>query len=138
MRIFYISAVVLALATVVSAADKTDPRLAAARRAFVQAADDLSDDRPVAACVSDKLNRFTPLETVKTRGEADVILTVSDANARMHPKGHIAATLPDGTPLWDGGSKKRGFNLIGRDVTCAVAEDLVTNLRKVMRQKTGN
>jgi hypothetical protein len=129
------ASLVLAITTTVVAADKVDPRLATVRKAFVTAADDLGDDRPVSACVADRLARSTAIETVKTIQEADVVITIQNASVGKHPKAEIVAALPaDGTKLWVGGSKTRGFNLVGRDMTCVIADDLISNLRNAMKK----
>jgi hypothetical protein len=126
---------VLAITATVVAADKIDPRLATVRRAFVTAADDLSDDRQVSACMAERLARSTPIETVKTIQEADVVLTVQNASVGTHPKAEIVAALPaDGTKLWGGSSKTRGLNLVGRNMTCVIADDLISNLRNAMKK----
>jgi hypothetical protein len=130
-----LASLVLAITATVVAADKIDPRLATVRKAFVTAADDLGDDRPVAVCVADRLARSTPIETVKTIQEADVVLTIQNASVGKHPKAEIVAALPaDGTKLWEGGSKTRGFNLVGRNMTCVIADDLISNLRDAMKK----
>lgn len=116
------------------AAERIDPRLAHATKAWIEAHDTLSDDQAIASCIPERLTTLTPITAATTRAEADVILTVSSGSVGKHPKGHLTASLPNGTHLWDGQSKTRGFNLVGRNMTCVIATDLVQNLRKAMRQ----
>lgn len=116
------------------AAQPIDPRLATMQTVFVAAHDDLADDRPVATCVAERLGRFTPLVSASSRDEADVILTVRGASVGRHPKARMTATLPDGALIWEGGSRVRGFNLVGRNMTCVIAEDLIKALRNAMRK----
>lgn len=123
---------ILCTTTVVYAADP-DPRLAGMRKAVVLAADDLSDDKIVASCVEERIGKATPIQIV-SREDAELILTVSKANVGKHPKAEIAAALPNGTVLWTGGSKTRGFNFVGRNMTCVIANDLIDNLRKAMQK----
>lgn len=123
---------VLLFCSVASAAEP-DPRLATMKTAVVLAADDLSDDQRVASCVEERIGNATPIQIV-SREAAELVLTVSKANVGKHPKAEIAATLPDGSVLWTGGSKTRGFNLVGRNMTCVIANDLIDNLRKAMKK----
>lgn len=123
---------ILCMTTVVSAADP-DPRLATVRKAIVLAADDLSDDQRVASCVEERIGKTIPIQIV-SREDAEFVITVSKASVGKHPKAQIAATLPDGNVLWTGGSKTRGLNLIGRNMTCVIANDLIDNLRKAMQK----
>ena len=130
--------IVIALNITALCADKIDPRLATVRHAFVKPFDSLTDDQPVAVCVADRLVRVTPIEAVKTLEEADVVLIVSKASIGMHPKANLTAELSDGTKLWYGGSRVRGFNLVERDMTCVLAEDLLGNLRDAMKKARAN
>jgi hypothetical protein len=115
-------------------ADRLDPRLGTAHTAWVEAADRLSDDQPVSACVSSRLTSVTSLTAAERRDTADVVLTISGTSIGKHPLTKIAGSLPDGSVLWQGGSKTRGFNLVGRDMTCVLADDVLTNLRDDMRR----
>jgi len=131
-------AIILAVAGVgavaVHATGTVDPRLATIRKAFIAAADDLSDDKPIAVCVADRISRQTPIESVRTKDEADIILTVTGSSLGKHPLARLNAVLPDGTQLWEGGTKTRGFNLVGRNMTCPLAEDLISNLKDAMKK----
>lgn len=124
----------LVLATSPLYAADPDPRLANVRKAVVLAADDLSDDKIVASCVAERIGKATPIQIVATHEEAELILTVSEASVGKHPKGKMTAALPDGSVLWTGRSKTRGFNLVGRNMTCVIANDLIDNLRKAMQK----
>jgi len=120
----------------VSAADVVDPRLATITKAYVTAADPLSDDQPVAACVAERLSTNTPIVVVP-QSEADAVITVIRASIGKHPKATYTVALTDGTMLWQGGSKTRGFNLVGRNMTCVIADDLIGNLRNAMKKARG-
>jgi len=111
----------------------TDQRLATATRAVVKPADALADDQPVAACVAARLTAATALENV-AETDAEVTVTIYDASLGKHPKAKATVSLPDGTVLWQGGSKTRGFNLINRDMTCVLADDILSNLRNARRK----
>jgi hypothetical protein len=93
-----------------------------------------STDSPANCKSLDRIGRLTPIESVKTREESDVILTVAKASVGKHPKAEISAALPDGTQIWKGGSKTRGLNLVGRNMTCVIAEDLISSLRNAMKK----
>lgn len=131
---FVLVLVAALIASPVVAKPKVDARLATVRQAWVEPQDALGDDRQVAACVAERLTRVVPLTLVTDRAAADVVLTISRASIGKHPKADIAATLADGTTAWEGGSKTRGFNLIGRNMTCVIADDLLSNLRNAMRK----
>ena len=129
---------VVLLAATSHAADKIDPRLATVRKAWIQPVDELADeDRPVAACLADHLARLTPIEAVKTKAEADVILRVGSTSTQAT----ITAYLPDGTTtLWSGDvPMKAGFGVIKvhRDA-CGLAEKLIETLRQAMRKARGD
>jgi len=83
-------------------AEKIDPRLAIVRKAFVQSRDNVSDDQPVAACVTEHLEGIIPILSAKTREEADVVIEVHSASIGKHPTAKVTAALRDGTKLWDG------------------------------------
>jgi hypothetical protein len=147
------ASVVVSMAVIVHAA-KLDPRLASARKAFVVPADELADDRGVALCFADHLTAKTPMEAVKTKDEAEIILTVRahlpSATSRFmlgpmggSPSAHVDASLPDGTKLWDDGAKVRRGN-VGNIVmvrgekvsalSCEVADELLDTLLSAMRK----
>lgn len=135
MRAAFIAAVAVALsASTSSAFDKIDKRLASVTKAFVVAADNLSDDQPISKCVAERLPSKTPLQIVTQRDSADIVLTVSDGHVGTHPRAKIEAALPDGTRLWDGKTKKRGMNLLHLSAACTLAGDLVDGLRDAMRK----
>jgi hypothetical protein len=116
------------------AAAKIDPRLATVRKAFVAVDDELGDGRPVAACLAERLSKFTPIEPVAARTEADVVLTVEKASGGRHPHAILRAALPDGTTLWQDDAQAKGFNLGGRDMACPLAENLISKLRDAMKK----
>lgn len=116
-----------------SVAAAADQRLATATRAFVRPADALAEDQPVSSCMMERLTAATALQNV-AESEAEITLTVHDAHIRKHPRAQITATLPDGTVIWEGKSKKRGFNLLNLDATCTLANDLLENLRDARRK----
>ena len=143
----------LTLATAVHA-EKLDPRLATMRNVYVMAADDLGDDRPVAACLAEHLTKQTPLIVVD-KEKAEAILRVSShlpsATARYalgalggSPSAHLYVELPDGTKLWDDGSKARRGNTGTQVLTkgqgetgsieCQLADGLLDTLRNAMRK----
>ena len=82
--------------------------------------------------MAERLATKTPLVIVTT--EPDAIITVQKASIGKHPKADYTITLADGTMLWQGNSKARGFNLVGRSMSCPIAVDLLDNLRKAMKQ----
>lgn len=114
-------------------AQPPDARLATIQRAFIAAADDLMDDRPIATCLAERLAKFVPVTIVTDRQTADVVLTVHDARASRRAIAHVTATLPDGSLIWEGRSRRRGMNLLGANMTCTLAEDLAKALRDAMR-----
>jgi hypothetical protein len=119
------------------AADRIDPRLATVRKAWIQPVDELADeDRPVAACLADHLARLTPIEAVKTKAEADVILRVGSTSTQAT----ITAYLPDGaTTLWaDNTPLRAGFGvvMVHRN-SCGLANKLLDTLRQAMRKARG-
>jgi hypothetical protein len=128
---------VLFMAATSQAADKIDPRLATVRKAWVQPVDELADeDRPVALCLADHLARLTPIEAVKTKAEADVILHVGSTSTQAT----ITASLPDGaTTLWaDNTPLKTGFGIVMvRRNSCGLANKLLDTLRQAMRKARG-
>jgi hypothetical protein len=127
----------LSMAATSHAADKIDPRLAMVRKAWVQPVDELADeDRPVAACLANHLARLTPIEAVKTKGEADVIFRVGSTSTQAT----ITAYLPDGaTALWaDTTPLKTGFGIVMvHRNSCGLADRLLDTLRQAMRKARG-
>jgi hypothetical protein len=130
-----------------------DKRLATVRKAFVLPVDDLSDDRPVATCFADHLAKLSPLESVKAKEDADVILRVKahlPGQAARHalgsmggrPSADLSAELPDGTKLWNDGTKlgsgwswDKGTSIQNNETTeCALADDLIGTLLGAMRK----
>ena len=145
--------VLLVCVAVPLSAAKVDGRLAAVRKAYVIAIDDLGDDRPVAACVAAHLATQTPMTLVASKEEAEVVLRIKanlpGQNARHvlgsmggRPSAHMYAELPDGTKLWDDGAKlgsgwswDKGTSIQNNQTTeCAIADELIQNLRNAMRQ----
>jgi hypothetical protein len=140
------------VSTSLRAADKVDPRLATVRKAFVIAVDNLSDDQAVAACLTERLSELTPLESVKTKEEADVVLRVKTnipGAAKRYglgmmggtPSATLDAELPDGTKLWRDGAKNRkgGTGAIGAarsksGIGCGLATGLLETLRSAMQK----
>lgn len=133
----------LASATGLAAKD-VDPRLATAQKAFVVASDDMSDAKPIAACLASHLSKTMPLTAVDTKADADIVLTIVKAHlpgntARAVFGGfagvELAATLPDGTKLWD---DKATFasaeNSLYLDIPCNLADQIADKLRQAMRK----
>ncbi len=145
--------VVLVTASFVAYAATIDPRLATVRKAWVQPEDELADDRQVAACFAEHLKTATPIGTVATKEEADVVFKVRanipSATKRVlwggmggSPSAHLSAELPDGTKLWDDGAKlRRAIGRAGKlessdaakGVECGLADELLVTLRHAMR-----
>ena len=146
MKRVALSARVVAAFIVTIRADKIDPRLATIRKAFIIAADELGDDQGVATCLADHLT--SPIEVVKTKAEADVVLTVKahipSGTSRVllgsmgaSPSANLEAHLLDGTRIWSDGAKfRRGTGAIGlaRDTQCGLADGLIKALRDAMRK----
>jgi hypothetical protein len=140
----------------VSVVAKVDGRLAAVRKAFVIAVDELGDDKAVASCFADHLKVLTPIEAVKTMEEADVVFKVSahlpSTTTKVlvgvmggSPSAHLFAELPDGTKLWDDGAKyRRSMSKQGafgsssadtsKSIECGLADELANTLRDAMRE----
>jgi SH3 domain-containing protein len=127
--------------------------LATVKKAFVIPVDDLGDDRPVAACFAEHLSKLSPIEAVTTREEADVVLRVKahlPGQSARHalgsmggrPSADVFAELPDGTKLWNDGTKlgsgwsnDKGLSIQNNQTTeCALADDLIDTLRGAMRK----
>ncbi len=142
--------VVLVAGTVASAA-KIDKRLATVKKAYITIGDDLeSDDRRVAMCLTERLSTVTPLESVKSKDEADVVLTVKanipGAGRRYigygsAPSADLDVRLIDGTKLWADGVKNRksGTGLIGASraddsIACGLADRLASALLDAMKK----
>lgn len=122
-----------------------DPRLAAAKTAFVAPLRDHEDDRVVAACLAEHLPIATPLTLAATAAEADVVFTVKGkvpgvAGAAFAfygnaPNAEIAAALPNGTRLWADKVKKRAATLDGsQSLACHLADGLIESLRDAVRK----
>jgi hypothetical protein len=130
--------------------------LATVKKAFVIPVDDLGDDRPVAACFAEHLSKLSPIEAVNTKEEADVVLRVKahlPGQAARHalgsmggrPSADVFAELPDGTRLWNDGTKlgsgwsnDKGLSIQNNQTTeCALADDLINTLRDAMRKARG-
>lgn len=128
-------------------AAKEDPRLATAKSAFVEAADALSDDRPIAACLSEHLAKQMPLEIAASKESADLILRVVKGNisgdssrSMLGSMGlaHLEARLPDGTKIWDGYENASASNKLDMrpvaEVPCLLADALADKLRQAMKK----
>lgn len=135
------------------ASRKADPRILAAKTAFVVAAVDEQDARDVAACLADHLPKDTPLEMAASKETADVILRVkahitSGATRILlgsmggTPSATLDVTLPDGTVLWaDGAKYRRGNGAVGvaaTDPKCGLADGLIGSLRTAVRKVADN
>lgn len=138
----------LALSATLAAA-APDKRLATATTATVVAADALSDDKPVAVCLADILEKTTAMKSLgpNESGLDGIVLTVSktsiSGDSMRHLMGslgitRLTATTPDGTKLWQGGSVLSATTKLEmiptKDVPCALADDLTNELRKAMRK----
>ena len=152
MRTCFVAAFVVSAVCVTYAKDP-DPRLATVRKAFIVAVDDLGDDKPVAACFAERLSKMTPLEVVKTKEEADVVLRVKahlPGQSARHalgsmggrPSADLFAEMPDGTKLWNDGAKlgsgwswDKGTSIQNNQTTeCAMADELINTLREAMKK----
>lgn len=152
------AAIVGLLPAVMQAADPK-PQLATVRKAFIVPVDELGDDVAVATCLADRIHGQTPIEAVKTKDDADVILRVSahlpSTTTKVlvgalggSPSAHLFAELPDGTKLWDDGAKYRrsmakqgSFGSSSGDtsksIECGLADELANTLRDAMRKARG-
>jgi len=142
----------LSICALASLSASVDKRLATVRKAFVIPFDELGDDLPVATCLGDHLKKMTPIESVKSKDEADVIFkvkahlpsaTTKFIMGRMGgaPSADIFAELPDGTKLWNDGAKLRrsvgsfgSTKNTGDTLECGLADELLTTLRDAMRK----
>jgi hypothetical protein len=146
----------LVLATIPAIAEKLDPRLATVRKAYIVAVDDLGDDVGVATCLAEHIKSLTPIESVKSKDEADVIFKVQahlpSTTTKVlvgamggSPSAHLFAELPDGTKLWDDGAKYRrsmakqgvagsSSETTGKSIECGLADELANTLRDAMRK----
>lgn len=152
MALFAVIVAVFASSVGMTAAP--DKRLSSIKKAFIVPVDDLGDDRPVAACMADRLSQMTPIAAVQTREDADAVFRVSahlpSATARVmmgtmggSPSAHLFVELGDGTKLWDDGAKLRRTvgGRLGRletsdgakGVECGLADELLDTLRVAMR-----
>jgi len=151
--------VLVAAYPVAGLAKDPDAKLATVRKAFVVPVDDLGDDVGVATCFAAHLHDLTPIEAVKTKEEAEIILKVSahlpSTTTKVlvgalggSPSAHLFAELPDGTKLWDDGAKYRrsmakqgSFGASSGDtsksIECGLADELANTLRDAMRKARG-
>jgi len=140
-------------------AAKADARLATVRKAFIMPVDDLGDDVGVAKCFADHIHDLTPIESVSSKDEADVVFRVSahlpSTTTKVlvgalggSPSAHLFAELPDGTKLWDDGAKYRrsmagqgklgnSSGDTGKSIECGLADELANTLRDAMREARG-
>jgi hypothetical protein len=135
-------------------AEDPRPQLAKVRAAWIEPADELAADVPVAFCLTDHLASMRPMRLAASRAEADAIFTVS-ANvpsattpfvAGMFggtPSISVKITQPDGTPLWeDGATLRRAIGKAGtlessdaaKGVECGLADEWLDHLRKAMKE----
>src|SRR4051812_28364038 len=110
MRLLLLVGVIALCSLPLGAKTPPDGRLASAQKAFVVASDEMSDEKPIAACLASHLSKTTPLTAVDTKADADILLTVVKAHLPGNTSRavfggfagvELAATLPDGTKLWD-------------------------------------
>lgn len=123
---------VLIIIISVSSIAMADQRLATATRAIVRPADALADDQPVASCVAERLTAATALKPVAD-GEADITLTIHDASIGKRPIARLTVTAQDGTVIWEGRSKRR-LNMLDRNMSCILTDDLLSDLREARRK----
>jgi hypothetical protein len=145
---------VAALAT--SALAQSRQSLHTIHKAYVEPVDELGDDKAVASCLADHLKALTPIEAVASKDDADAIFKVaahlpSTTTKVMlgvlggSPSGHLTVELPDGTKLWDDGSKFRRSMMkqgqlgsassdTGKSIECGLADELADTLRSAMKK----
>jgi len=155
MRRLMTAAMIAAACATVMAKDP-DPRLATVRKGYVVPVDDLGDDRAVAVCFAEHLHAQTPIESVPSKDEADVVFRVSShlpsTTTKVlvgvmggSPSAHLFAELPDGTKLWDDGAKYRrsmakqgslgaSSGDTSKTIECGLADELANTLRDAMRK----
>lgn len=137
-------------------AEKSDPRLATVRKAFVVTVDELGDERFVTACLPDRLKALSPIVVVDRREDADAIFKVKahipGKGARYFgggmgktPSANLEVQLRDGTHLWRDGAKTTkvlgggvfGASRSNEGIGCALANGLTTTLVDAMREARG-
>ena len=143
-HLMFLLVAVLASVVPLHAAD-TDRRLATVKTAYVFPADDLKDDKPVAACFAEHLTKNTPLEAAD-KDSADVLLSVkaSIAGTMGRAMGGLGAvtliaSLRDGTVLWKGftsvSTQEPGLRAAAAgEVACQLADEIADKLRTAMRK----
>lgn len=114
-------------------AKDADPRLASVRKAWIEPIDEIGDDKPIAVCVAENINKTTPIVAVPTKAEADAVIRVHATSK----KSSIAVYLADGTTkVWaEDVGQKAGFGLIMIKLdACGQAERLLDELTKAMKK----
>jgi hypothetical protein len=117
----------------VLAGKDADPRLSSVRRAWIEPIDEIGDDKPIVACLAQNINKTTPIEAVRTKAEADVIMRVGSTSKQTT----ITVCLPDGTTkLWsEEVGQKAGFGLIEVKLdVCGQADRLLDALQQAMKK----
>jgi len=137
---------IIAVCPLPALAKDPDPRLATAQTAFVEAADRLSDDQPIAVCLADHLAKTTPLTLAESKASADIVLTVSKGKISGDSMRTLFATLglatltatSGGTKLWDGYQNLTADNPrvmpVASEVPCLIADALADKLRQGMKK----
>jgi hypothetical protein len=139
-------------------ATEIDSRLAKVRKAHVVALDELGEDVAIVSCFVEQLPKLTPI-TVVSLEEADVVLRVQahlpSTTTKVlvgvmggSPSAHVYAELPDGTKLWDDGTKYRRSMMkqgqlgasgadTAKSIECGLADGLIEKMRNAMREARG-
>lgn len=138
---------IIAMCSSALLAKEPDRRLAIAKTAFVEAGDDLSDDKPIVVCLSDHLSKNTLLVLADSKASADIVLKVykasisGDATRSMLGSMGLArmdAFAADGTKLWDGYENMSSTSKLDMipvsAVPCALADALTDKLRQGMKK----
>lgn len=137
------------LALLAVLAKDPDPKLATAKTAWVEPADELGDDKPVAACFIDHLTRMTPLTLAAAKADAEIVLSISahlPGNTRRQLTGivgtvSIKASDQAGTILWEAKEDVRTTKSLAAyaaaDIPCSLADWIADKLRQAMRKARG-
>jgi hypothetical protein len=139
--------IVLLLSATVAAAGP-DPQLATAKTVYLEPLDPLEGDRPVAACMAERLSTALPLEVVTDKAAADIVLRVKARipgdimrnSFGVYGTIELWATSPTGAKMWHGyTSESRTNNTLTlapdkADVPCVLADAGINMLRKGMKK----
>jgi hypothetical protein len=148
-RVLPLAIVCVCLVPSIARAKDPDPRLATVKTAWVEAVDELDDDKPVAVCMMDHLARTTPLAPAASRDAADVVLTVKahlPGNSMRQLTGvlgtvTLTAKLPNDTLLWSSKEDVRAGKSLAAyaaaDIPCSLADGAADKLRQAMRKARG-